>query len=310
MGHRVPHGVPDVTVAVISYQTRDHLRACLASLEGAADVWVVDNGSTDGSVEMVRAEFPSVTLVEAGANLGYGAAVNLVAERTSTPWLVASNADVVVEDGALDALVAAASADPGAGAVAPRLIRPDGSTEHGAHPFPGLAFTLAFALGLTRLFAERLCLEGAWDPGRARRVPWAVGAFLLVRRSAWDAVGGFDARQWLFAEDLDLGWRLRRAGWATRYEPSARVVHAGSAATGSAFGDARTERWQRATYAWLLRRRGLLVTRTIAALNVLGALARAALTRNRWRRRMYLGWARLHARTGLRTGRHSLREVR
>jgi N-acetylglucosaminyl-diphospho-decaprenol L-rhamnosyltransferase len=307
----VPHGVPDVAVAVVSFQTREHLRACLASLDGSgAEVWVVDNGSTDGSPEMVREEFPAVRLLEPGENLGYGAAVNLVARQTSTAWIAASNADVVVEPGALDALVRAGERDPGAGAVAPRLVLPDGSTEHGAHPFPGVRFAAAFALGLTRPFAERLCLIGAWDPERARRVPWAIGAFLLVRRSAWDAAGGFDERQWLFAEDLDLGWRLRRAGWATRYEPSAVVRHAGSAATGATFGAERTERWQRATYAWLLRRRGAAVMRTVAALNVAGALGRAAVTRDHSRRALYIGWARLHARTGLLTARHALRQVR
>ncbi|HEX2087616.1 MAG TPA: glycosyltransferase family 2 protein [Solirubrobacteraceae bacterium] len=309
--------MPEVAVAVISFQTREQLRACLASLEGQAaapegraEVWVVDNGSTDGSPEMVREQFAWARLVEPGANLGYGAAVNLVAARTDTPWLAAANADVALEPGALEALLRAGREDPGAGAVAPRLILPDGRTEHGVHPFPGLLFTAAFALGLTRPFGDQLCLEGAWDPERPRRVPWAIGAFLLLRREAWQAAGGFDERQWLFAEDLDLGWRLRRAGWATRYEPSARVRHTGSAATGAAFGDERTERWQLATYAWLLRRRGVVVTRLTALLNVLGAAARAALTRDQSRRRIHARWARLHARTGLLTARHALRQVR
>jgi N-acetylglucosaminyl-diphospho-decaprenol L-rhamnosyltransferase len=305
----VTHLVPDVTVAVVSYQTRDLLRECLASLHGAGDVWVVDNGSTDGSQAMVREEFGWATLVEPGENLGYGAAVDLVAERTSSPWFVASNADVALEAGALDALLEAARRDPGAGAVAPRLVLPDGTTQHSVHPFPTLLFTAAFAAGLARPFADRLCLVGVWDPERARRVPWAIGAFLLVRRSAWDEVGGFDPRQWLFAEDLDLGWRLRQAGWATRYEPRARVRHARSAAT-DAFGAQRTDRWMLATYAWLLRRRGLLAVRAVAGLNVAGALARAVLSRGGAARRANLRWARLHARAGLRTGRHALTQVR
>jgi N-acetylglucosaminyl-diphospho-decaprenol L-rhamnosyltransferase len=301
--------MPDVTVAVVSYQTRSHLRECLASLEGAGEVWVVDNGSTDGSREMVRAEFGWVRLVEPDANLGYGAGVNLVAERTSSPWLVAANADVALDPGALDALLAAARADPRAGAVAPRLVLPDGSTQHSVFPFPTLGFTAAFALGLAAPFGDRLCLPGAWDPDRARRVPWAIGAFLLLRREAWEAAGGFDPRQWLFAEDLDLGWRLRQAGWATRYEPRARVRHAEAAATG-AFGGERTDRWMLATYAWLVRRRGAAEARAVAALNVVGALARAGLARGGARRASHLRWARLHARAGLRTGRHALREVR
>jgi N-acetylglucosaminyl-diphospho-decaprenol L-rhamnosyltransferase len=287
--------VADVAVAVVSYQTREHLRACLASLRGdhdagRAEVWVVDNGSTDGSADMVHDEFGWVTLVQADENLGYGAAVNVVADHTDTPWLVAANADTVVQRSALAALLRAGRKDPRAGAVAPRLLLPDGSTEHSVHPFPTVAFTAAFALGLTRPVADRLCLEGAWNAERSRRVPWAVGAFLLIRREAWDQVGGFDERQWLFAEDLDLGWRLAQAGWQTRYEPTAIVEHHESAATTAAFGPSRTERTQQATYEWLHRRRGRAVARSVAALNVFGALAR------RDRR-----WAGIHYRTGLRT---------
>jgi N-acetylglucosaminyl-diphospho-decaprenol L-rhamnosyltransferase len=100
-----------------------------------------------------------------------------------------------------------------------------------------------------------------------------------VRREAWDAVGGFDEHQWMYAEDLDLGWRLHRAGWATRYEPAAAVDHHSAASTSQAWGAGLTARWQRSTYAWMLRRRGWLLTRLIAAINVLGCGARwAALT--------------------------------
>src|SRR5439155_1129305 len=119
------------------------------------------------------------------------------------------------------------------------------------------------------------CLEGCWNPEREREVDWAIGAFLLIRREAWDAAGGFDDRQWMYAEDLDLGWRVAQAGWSTRYVPSARVLHHASAATTQAWGDERTLRWLRSTYAWMLRRRGPLRTRTTAAINVLGAYARA-----------------------------------
>jgi len=303
---------PAVVVAVVSFETCELLHRCLASLfRETAEVWVVDNGSTDGSAEMVRREHPWVRLIEADRNLGFGAAVNLVARRTSSPWLAASNADVRLEPGALDALIAAAEADPRAGALAPRLVLPDGRTQHSVHPFPTLPLTAAFNLGLPRVvpdLGDRLCLEGHWDAGRARRVPWAVGAFLLLRRSAWDEVGGFDEQQWMYAEDLDLGWRLHRAGWATRYVPQAVVHHDESAATAAAWGDERVERWNAATYEWLRRRRGRLRARATAALNVAGAAARAAwmapLARVRpypWahRRAAAARWAQLH-RAGLR----------
>jgi len=293
-----------VAVAVVSWNTRDLLRACLESLHadadaGRAEVWVVDNASADGSAALVRSAFPWVRLLALDENLGFGRAVNRVAARTATAWVAPANADVAVEPGALRALVAAGQRDPGAGAVAPRLVLPDGSTQHSVYRFPTVPFTAAFNAGLYRVSTrarEAMLLEGMWDPDRPRVVDWAVGALLLVRRAAWDAAGGFDEGQWMYAEDLDLGWRLARAGWRTRYEPSARVRHDASAATTQAWGDERTARWQRATYAWMLRRRGVARTRAAAGLNVAGALGRAALFPSA--RRTNLGWARLH-RVGL-----------
>lgn len=293
-----------VVVAVVSWNTRDLLARCLQSLDGddRLHVAVVDNGSGDGSAAMVAERFPGVTLHARRANSGFGTAVNLaVREAPWSDWVAVANADVAIEPGAVDALLAAGAGDPLAGAVAPRLILPDGSTQHSVHPFPTLAFTLAFNAGLARPWGDRLCLEGHWNPERARHVPWALGAFLLVRREAWSAVGGFDEGQWMYAEDLDLGWRLRRAGWRTRYVPAARVRHESAAATAQAFGDQILARWQEATYRWMLRRRGPAVTRAVAAVNVAGAAARWALRgpgeRPRWAR-----WARTHA-LGLRVSR-------
>jgi len=296
-----------VTAAVVSWNTRELLARCLRSLDGIEDVWVVDNASADGSAEMVRAEFPDVRLVASERNLGFGAAVNRVAAQTRSEWLLIANADVALEPGALGALLAAAGADPGAGALAPRLVLPDGSTQHSVFSFPTVPFTAAFNLGLARVvpgLGDRLALIGRWDTERARRVPWAVGALLLVRRTAWDAAGGFDERQWMYAEDLDLGWRLHGAGWATRYVPEARVLHESAAATAQAWGEERTARWQRMTYEWMLLRRGRARTRAVALINVLGAgaryvaltpLARVAPARFAARRRTWRWWASLHA---------------
>jgi N-acetylglucosaminyl-diphospho-decaprenol L-rhamnosyltransferase len=274
---------PPVTVAVVSFNTRDLLARCLRSLEpeanaGRANVWVVDNESSDGSPDLVRNEFPWVELVEPDENLGFGRAVNLVARESDADWIVAANADIACEPGALETLLAA-GADPRVGVVAPRLILPDGSTQHSVYHFPTVPFTLAFNLGLpqrSRRLGDRLLLHGYWDAERPREVDWAIGALLLIRRTAFDAVGGFDEQQWMYAEDLDIGWRLRQAGWTTHYEPRARVLHEESAAASPAFGGQKTARFMAATYAALLRRRGLARTWTIAALNVAGAAARLA----------------------------------
>ncbi len=238
---------------------------------------MVDNASSDGSPELVRECHPWVHLVAREDNLGYGRAVNLVAERTCSPWFALSNADVIVRPDALERLIAAGQADAGAGIIAPRLILPTGETQHLAWAFPTVTATLAQNLGpriLPRRFGDHFAVRGAWNPDRPRRIPWAVGAFLLVRRTAWDDVGGFDPAQWMSAEDLDLGWRMRRAGWATRYEPAAVVRHEESSATRTVWGDDLPIHWQRCAYAWMVRRLGRGSTVAVGALNLLGSATR------------------------------------
>jgi GT2 family glycosyltransferase len=311
-----------VTVAVVSWNTRDLLLRCLDSLQpdalsGRVAVIVVDNGSSDGSAQAARDRAPWAEVIEPGTNLGFGRAVNRVAATTNSEWLLAANADVALEPGALDAMLAAGS-DRQVGGVAPRLLLPSGESQHSVHPLPTVPFTAAFALGLHRLsprFAERFCVPGHWDPDRRRDVPWALGACLLLRRAAFDAVGGFDERQWMYAEDIELGWRLRDAGWRMRYEPSARVRHESSAATGAAFGDGQTERFMDATYAMLVRRRGPVRAHATAAIGAAGAAARMAwmaplsLVSGTWRARFADNrrWLHAHLR-GLRPAGELLRD--
>lgn len=307
---------PDVAIAVVSWNTRALLERCLRSLEperaaGRAEAWVFDNDSADGSPDLVRRRFGWANLIASPENIGFGAAVNRVAERTDAPWIAAANADVELERGALAELLAAGARHPRAGALAPRLLLPGGATQHSVHPFPTVPFSLLFNAGVSALspgIADRLCLEGAWNPARERRVPWAIGAFLLLRRSAWREVGGFDEDQWMYAEDLDLGWRLARRGWETVFVPAAVARHHSAASTSQAWGSDTDIRWMWSTYAWMLRCRGPLRTRTVATLNLGGAAVRLALyaaaarlrpRRYAQRREEMRRWLRLH-RIGLR----------
>jgi N-acetylglucosaminyl-diphospho-decaprenol L-rhamnosyltransferase len=270
-----------VAVAVVSTNLRELLAKTLESLRPDADrglieVWVVDNASTDGSPEMVRDSFPWVSLIALEENVGYGAAVNMVAERTTTKWIAAANEDIEVRPGAIERLCEAAHDHPDVALIAPRLELPDGSTQHSVHPFPTLWLTAIFNLRLHRLsrrLADFLCIEGYWDPTRARTVDWAMATFLLARRSAWDEIGGFDREQWMHAEDLDIAWRMRSAGWRTRYEPAAEVFHVGSAASKKAFGEELMTRFMAASYGWQARRRSPAIARAIALVNCAGAAA-------------------------------------
>jgi GT2 family glycosyltransferase len=154
---------------------------------------------------------------------------------------------------------------------------PNGASQHSVHSFPSLRLALAVNLGLAAVvpgLGDHLCLEGRWNPDRERRLDWAHGAFLVVRRSAFEAAGRFDPAQWMYAEDLDLAWRLSHAGWATRYVPAARVNHEVSAAAVQAFADQRTERHMAAAQDWMVRRRGRAVARAYAAINALGSALR------------------------------------
>jgi N-acetylglucosaminyl-diphospho-decaprenol L-rhamnosyltransferase len=275
---------PPVTIAIVSWNTRDLLERCLHSLkpevdQGRAEVWVVDNASTDGSPDLVRERFDWVHLIASDENHGFGRALNMVARQTSSDWIATANADIALHPGALQTLLETGARDTKAGALAPRLHLPNGTTQHSVFAFPTITFSFILALGLYKLSSvvgDRLAFPGHWDTERARRVPWAIAAFLLVRREAWDQIGGFDERQWMYAEDLDLGWRLKQAGWATRYEPRAVVDHESSASTTQLFGVELAPHWQRATYGHIARRRGAGYARAIAALNVVGAILRWA----------------------------------
>ena len=284
---------PPVAIAVVSWNTADLLDACLRSMladveADLAEVWVIDNGSTDGSPALVRDRHPWARLIVAERNLGFGPAVNRVAAQTTSRWIAPANADIQLTPGALRALVDAGEREPVVGVLGPRLLLPDSSTQPGVQPFPGVVTALLQNLPahrLSRRLGERMALPGFWDPERPADVDWVTGAFLVVRRSAWNAIGGFDEQQWMYAEDTDLCWRAHRAGWRVRYEPAARVHHVHSVAAAKAFGDVdqRAVRMLRADHRWLRRRRGrlhawgvVLVNMTLLALRVavFGAVAR------------------------------------
>jgi N-acetylglucosaminyl-diphospho-decaprenol L-rhamnosyltransferase len=220
-----------VAAVVVNYNSRRHLEACLASLAaaGVEQVVVADNGSADGSDAVARAA--GAAWYPTGGNLGYGRAANLGADAEGAPeadYLLICNPDIEVRPGAITTLVAALGADPRLGAVGPRLSNSDGSLYPSARTFPDLVDAMGHGLlGLVaprNRFTRRYRLLD-WDHSTAARVDWISGACFLVRRSAWDQVGGFDPAFFMYMEDVDLCWRLGRAGWAIGYEPAAEVVH-------------------------------------------------------------------------------------
>jgi len=221
-----------VSAVIVSYNSRECLPDCVRSLrsEGVADVVVVDNASSDRSVEAVLASDPDVVVVATGANLGFGSGVNRGAETATGEYLLVLNPDTVVEPGTVKALSHALDIDARLAAVGPRIESVDGSLYPSVRSFPNLWVASGHAfLGLawpTNPFTRRYRMLD-WDHGHpAADVDWVSGACMLVRRSAFEAVGGFDERYFMYVEDVDLCWRLGRAGWRIGYEPAGRVVHA------------------------------------------------------------------------------------
>ena len=245
-----------VDVLVVTYNTASltpmALRRTLAAA-GAVDVRLLvrDNGSSDGTVDSIAREVPEAD-VEAGAdNLGFAAGVNRLLERSTAPWVLLLNSDAWPAAGAIERLLAVAEAHPEAAAVVPRLERPEGRYEHSTHRFPSirLAAISGFAHHwVGRHWGERFLLEGYWAHDRARPVDWAVGAAMLLRRSALDDVGFLDERYFMYAEDLEWCWRANRLGWTVWFEPSAVFVHVGNASGEKSYGDRRTAAYLRNTH--------------------------------------------------------------
>ena len=219
-------------VVIVAHRTRELLRRCLDSLRAyppatEMKVVVVDNASGDGTAEMVRADYPDVELIEASRNLGFAAATNLGADRGTADYLLALNPDTAATAGALDTAIAALEAHPEAAVVGPRLVREDGSLDHAAkRSFPTPLSALGHFSGVGRRPGARGRLAAYRAPEvESGPVDAVNGAFMLMRREAYEAAGGFDEGYWMYMEDLDLSYRLAQRGFVSWYEPAATVIH-------------------------------------------------------------------------------------
>jgi GT2 family glycosyltransferase len=268
-----------IDVGVVTWNTRELTVAALRRLTESYPAQLLrllvrDNGSHDGTAEAIAAAFPQAELDAGSENLGFAGGMNRLLERAEGPWFLALNPDAWPEPDGIQALLAAAHRWEGAAAVAPRLERPDGSLEHSTHRFPSvrLAAAAALPLGLVgRRLGDRLLLEGAWDHDRPRQVDWAVGAALLMRRTAIDAVGGFDERFFMYAEDLEWCWRARRRGWEIWFDPAARFTHVGNASGAQRYRARRTAAYFRNTYRFYRREHGAASLRAYRSLNLAGS---------------------------------------
>lgn len=233
---------PEAAVIVVSYNTRDEtitaVRSALSATTAPLEVVVVDNGSVDGSVDALRAAFPEIAVIDAGANLGFAAGVNLGVARSTAPLVVLLNPDTEVLPGAIDALATFAVARPEHGLYGGRTLRPDGTTDPSSCWGDMTLWSLtSFALGLTTVFKRSRIFDpeslGDWQRDTVREVPIITGCLLLTTRTAWNRLGGMDERFFLYGEDADFSRRARDLGLRPVVVPGATIVHAVGGSTAS-----------------------------------------------------------------------------
>ena len=266
---------PDFSVILVCWNNKDYLEPCLISLYSGQlrytfDVVVVDNGSTDGSQEMLREKFPEVFIIQNDHNVGLGRASNQGIEATRGRYALLLNNDTIVNGPSLDAMVDFMDTHSDTGAVGGQLLNPDGSVQSSYNNFPSFheEFLIATRLG-----------ELLWDgyPGiitgkEIRSVGWMGSACLMLRRAALDQVGLLDEEYFIYGDEADLQYRLKRAGWQMYFIPQATTIH---------FGGRSMDRWRRRKMVYrghlLFFKKNYGQIRTLALRVMLGGLSLAKL---------------------------------
>jgi N-acetylglucosaminyl-diphospho-decaprenol L-rhamnosyltransferase len=231
--------VPGLSIVMVCWNDKDYLEPCLRSLydgglRSTFDVVAVDNGSTDGSQEMLRQKFPDVKLIQNDHNAGLGKASNQGIEATQGRYVLLLNNDTIVNGQSFDAMVGFLEEHPEVAAVGGQLLNPDGTVQSNYNNFPTLReeFLIATRLG------ERLWpgYPANVTDGQVRSVDWMGSACLMLRRDALDQVGLLDEEYFIYGDEADLQYRLKRAGWKNYYLPQATTIH---------YGGGSMNRWSR-----------------------------------------------------------------
>lgn len=223
----------DLSICLISWNTREDLVACLHSIELYAEIspeiLVVDNASSDGSAEMVRQEFPSVKLIANTSNRGFAAAANQAMEKSSGRYLLLMNPDSLLQS-SLKPLIEFADVHLEIGVLGGKILNPDESIQYSCRTFPHPVAALFRHTLLGKLWPKnpfvREYLLSDWDHDSFREVDWVSGAFMLVRKEMTEKIGFFDERFFMYSEDMDLCYRAHEARWKVAFFPGAVMTHA------------------------------------------------------------------------------------
>ena len=219
----------DVSIIIVNWNTKRLLLECLSSVfktinKLSFEIWLVDNASTDSSVEAVKQNYPDVKIIQNKKNLGFAAANNIALERMCGQYALLLNTDTILTSGAVENLFDFMEKNPTAGMACGQLLNQDGSKQNSIANFPGILSLLCNESLLQTLFPEKY-------PGKRREykkpveVDSCIGACLMVRKKAMDEVGLLDKGYFFFFEETDWAYRMKRAGWKIYFVPSAGIFH-------------------------------------------------------------------------------------
>lgn len=238
-----------LTISVVSHNSRDLLKTCLRSIYQKAEgirfeVVVVDNGSTDGSVEMVQKDFPQVKLIQNQENLGFARANNQAIKHSKGRYILLFNPDSIFKNGSLNETVKFMDSHPEVGILGSKILNSDGTIQESNASFPNLFTEFLRVFQVKKIIASmklrkkigqkwsrllgstiREYFRVYWDSERIRQVDWVTGACLMVKRKAIEDVGLLDENFFMYYEDADWCYRMRQRGWRVYYYPFLEVVH-------------------------------------------------------------------------------------
>ena len=230
----MPDDAPEVSVIVVSYNTRDMTLRCLDAVfteigSLSAEVIVVDNASSDDSAEAIRQRFPDARVIVTENNLGFARGNNVGMSQARGRYFLLINSDAFVQSGSIGEMMGYLNSHPEMALVGPMLMNADGTLQRSCYryPTPGRAWAenlwISAAFGLEHALGD----YRKWPHDQTREVDWVIGACLMVRREVYRQIGGFDERFFMYAEETDWQLRMRKAGWKIGFTPAARVIHLG-----------------------------------------------------------------------------------
>ena len=230
----------DTSIVIVTWNSQDFIRNCLDSVfllrdRVGCEIIIVDNASSDETVQIVREFYPEANLIENKANLGYAKANNQGIEQAQGRYLLLLNPDTQLMDDSLSSMYELMEGNPRIGALGPKLLNPDRSTQASCREFPRFSTLIWEFTGLSRLVPKSK-IFGRWRMGyfafdQQREVDQPMASCLMLRRETLEQVGAFDEDFSMFFNDVDLCYRIKQAGWKIYFHPDARVIHHKGAST-------------------------------------------------------------------------------